>query len=119
MKEGDPTETKEDASESYLAIARMLVDSKADLEAKNNAGRTPFHHACASGSLEMAEYLFECGSDPNVIDNAGATPLHVAAQGGHAGIVKFLLTVAKCDPVTGLVIKESSQELPEELLQDN
>ena len=89
----------------FLAVAKALVEAKADLHTKNNAGHTPFHLACASGDLNMVKFLFECGSDPNTVDNQGTTPLHAAVQSGDADLLSYLLT--EVGAKTGIVGAES------------
>lgn len=83
--------------EDYLAVAKHLVEAKANLSAKNNAGQTPFHVACCAGHFDMVKFLFESGSDPHVADNEGVTPLHAAVLRGHsAELLPYLLQVAGC-----------------------
>lgn len=83
--------SNEDAGPAdYLGVAKQLVEAKADLHTKNNAGQTPFHVACSGGYLDMVKFLLEAGSDPNTVDNQGATPLNSAQQRGHAEIVAYL-----------------------------
>lgn len=77
----------------YLAVAKFLVEAKADLHAKDNAGQTPFHVACAAGNSDMAKFLFEASSDPNVVDNQGTTPLHAAIKNDHAELRAYLLAI--------------------------
>jgi len=87
-----------DASpKDYLSVAKQLVQAKADLEAKNNAGQTPFYLACATGDLDMVKLLFDAGSDPNTVDNQGITALH-AVNRGNVELLSFLLNEAGCKP---------------------
>jgi ankyrin repeat protein len=81
----------------FIATAKALIEIRAMLEARDNAGLTPFHLACAAGNLDMVKFLFESGSDPNTVDNQGFTPLHTAAQKGHASLVPYLLEVSNHD----------------------
>lgn len=99
--------------EDYLAVAKYLVQAKADLGAKNNAGQTPFHVACSGGHFDMVKFLFESGSDPNTADNQGISPLHAAVHHGHAEVLlPYLLKVAECK-LEGLKLQNSeSQALP-------
>ena len=55
---------------------------------------TPFHLACAQGSLEIVKLL--ANQDPSIcritlIDIEGQTPLHRAAANNHVHVVEYLL----------------------------
>ena len=90
-------EQKNSTDGDFIETAKALVNSKAMLEARDNAGLTPFHLACAVGNLNMVKLLFESRSDPNTVDDRGFTPLHTAAQRGHADILPYLLEVSNLD----------------------
>lgn len=50
------------------------------LEAKDELGRTPLHHACRSGRYESVSLLLAAGADPQVQDKAGLTPLGACTE---------------------------------------
>ncbi|KAH3758012.1 cytohesin 1 [Pelomyxa schiedti] len=54
-------------------------------------GRTPMHHAAASGSRECLSVLMGNGGDPNAIDSRGFSVLHYAVDGGFEEIVELLI----------------------------
>ena len=64
------------ASETRLQIVRLLAFKGADLEARNNYGRTPLHEAVLRGSLEDTKVLLAAGAD--VRSRAGETVLMLA-----------------------------------------
>eukprot|EP00730_Choanoeca_flexa_P006674 TRINITY_DN12203_c0_g1_i1.p1 TRINITY_DN12203_c0_g1~~TRINITY_DN12203_c0_g1_i1.p1 ORF type:complete len:116 (+),score=7.35 TRINITY_DN12203_c0_g1_i1:113-460(+) len=47
----------------HLAVARVLIDKGADVEAKNRNQWTPLHEACLRGHLSLAEMLIVNGAD--------------------------------------------------------
>ena len=57
-----------------------LVDAGADIDAKDEFGRTLLHHAVLQSNAEVAVSLLESGADPNVPDIIGRTPLELAFQ---------------------------------------
>ena len=93
--------------ESRTEIAKILVEhyeeNGIDLKTKDDLDRNALHHACASGSTEIAELLLEhgFGDEINTRDENGRTPLHHACsvfndeEEGSAGYPKtidFLLS---------------------------
>ncbi|KRT84307.1 Ankyrin repeat-containing protein [Oryctes borbonicus] len=66
----------------------MLLDARADINARNHKHQTALHMAALSQSTEILEVLLKRGADPNAADANDRTPLHGA-------IVKFSRT---CEP---------------------
>ena len=87
----------EELKEDFIGSAKALIAAKAMLEVRDNAGRTPFHAACAAGNFEMVKLLVEAGSDPNTLDNQGFTALHTVADKGHVDLIPYLLQVSNLD----------------------
>ncbi|MDA0597412.1 MAG: ankyrin repeat domain-containing protein [Chloroflexi bacterium] len=44
-------------------IARLLIDSGADIEGKDNGGGTALHFAARNNSLDVATLLIDSGAD--------------------------------------------------------
>lgn len=59
-------------------MAQLLIAKGADVNAKNNWGRTPLHRAAERGSKEIVELLIVNGANVVTRDKQGKTPLHLA-----------------------------------------
>ncbi len=59
-------------------MARLLIAKGADVNTKNNWGKTPLHRAAQIGSKEMVELLIANGANIVTRDKEGKTPLHLA-----------------------------------------
>ena len=69
----------------------FLIAHGANVDAKDNTGRTPLHMHCARGRIYAVACLVYHKADPNckTIDT-GLTPIEVAAQHGHEEIQRIL-----------------------------
>ena len=73
-----------------VAIGKLLVESGADVSARNRRGAGPLHYAADGGpmvvnlkSLEqgaMVEFLIKSGADPNSVNKNSVAPLHRAVR---------------------------------------
>lgn len=70
----------------------MLLENKAQLEAKSASSRTPLFHAVKGGHLPVVQLLIKAGTDVHVKDANGSTLLHESAEGGSDDVMKFLLS---------------------------
>jgi ankyrin repeat protein len=68
----------------------MLLDAKADLEARTTKGGRPIHWAAEGGDVRVIKELHSRGAVVSVKDGDGATPLHVAATYGHVAAIAEL-----------------------------
>ncbi|XP_067625624.1 ankyrin repeat domain-containing protein 49 [Eurosta solidaginis] len=64
---------------NFVDIAKLLLQYKADPNARTKLGWTPLHSACKWSNAECAELLLQHGSDVNAKSEGDQTPLHVAA----------------------------------------
>ena len=64
------------------ANARFLVQSGADLSARDNGGNTPLHLAAWRGIMEAVRLFLRHGADPNARDVNGLRPLELAEMEG-------------------------------------
>ena len=78
-----------------VAIASMLTkNDSADLEIKDDYGRTPLLLAAEGNLLGVAQHLLRTkdkGVDVNTEDDYGHTPMHAAAKNGHRHLAELLL----------------------------
>ena len=74
-----------------LAVAGLLLERGADLEARDKLGRTPLHEAAFRGKTAMVKLLLAHGADLEARDKFGRTPLREAAFHGETAMVKLLL----------------------------
>ncbi|KAG8526388.1 uncharacterized protein KY384_000382 [Bacidia gigantensis] len=61
-----------------LESSANYYDHRFDVNARDQNGRTPLHHAAAAGCAESMEFLIERGADPKAVDDTGATITHLA-----------------------------------------
>jgi len=72
-------------------IARLLIESGADLNAPDGSRRTPLHLCVERDLPELATVLLSAGAEPDALDKAGWTPLHNAAAKDRLAVAKALL----------------------------
>lgn len=75
----------------HADIARFLIKSGADVNAKMNNGQTGLHTAAFFGDVKSVTSLLRAKADVNAKDTNGVTPLHRAAEGGDIETIRILL----------------------------
>lgn len=80
------------ASYGALYFVNKLLDCGADVNSKDECGRTALHFASAMRKLAVVKRLLERGSDVNIRTDFGMIALHCAAQSGDEELVKALIT---------------------------
>lgn len=73
--------------------------TKANLEAANKWGYTPFAIALSRGYKGVVEHLIQAGAKQDVKIHNGDTALHLAVAGGHNDLIKMVMTDARAKAV--------------------
>jgi len=101
------------ARSSDPAVAALLRDAAADLDARNHDGITALGVACAAGNWRLARFLLEHGAKPEV---EGGSPALLAAAGGEendaAGVqllLKYKAKIAARDTQGRSALHEAAQ----------
>ncbi len=83
------------ARHEQIAIAQLLIECHADIQAVNNEGQTAWSWAAVTGNIELIELLLHYGIDPNTRmkdeDGIGCTALLLASYKGNRQLVRFLV----------------------------
>uniref|UniRef100_A0A5S6QKX3 Poly [ADP-ribose] polymerase n=1 Tax=Trichuris muris TaxID=70415 RepID=A0A5S6QKX3_TRIMR len=106
-------------------VVKFLVESGANLHARDKGGLEPLHNACSYGHYEVTDLLIKNGADVNACDLWKFTPLHEAAANGKFDICKLLLahgadcSLTNRDGETPLdLVKDSSSDVADLLRGD-
>jgi ankyrin repeat protein len=78
------------AETGRLDLAKLLLEYKADVNAKNQASQTPLYFAARANQIELARFLFAREAKINARDTSGHTPLYEATLRGHKEMVQWL-----------------------------
>lgn len=74
-----------------VAMVRMLIEAKANIQARNNGtGCVPLHDAARQGNLEVVKLLLELGAPHMPRSTFGELPIDYAGDGDHKDVIKFL-----------------------------
>lgn len=82
----------------FVEIAKMLIDSGADVNQQDNIQDSSYLYAGAQGKTDILAYMLE-NSEPNqkVYNRFGGNTIIPAAEKGHLDTVKLLLEDGKVD----------------------
>ena len=69
-----------------------VIARGADVNAKDDQGRTPLHMAAREGRGEIVSTLVSAGADVNAKQGNGWTALHIAATEGHSEVAWMLIS---------------------------
>lgn len=78
----------------FLLIKRIiekLIESGADVNLQNEAGKTPLMLAAFAGKLISIKELKHHGARFDLKDKGGSTALHWAVDGGNIEIIEFMI----------------------------
>jgi ankyrin repeat protein len=79
------------AREGHAAVAELLIDEGADVNARQITGHTSLQQAAWRGHLDVVELLISRGANIEAGDNWGSTPLGTAVSYNSPEAVKLLL----------------------------
>ena len=79
------------------AVCQVLIDAGADIETKDEDGRSPLLVACNSGSLAIVKMLVKAGAGVRITDNEGDTCLTLASYFGRTETVRYLVSLPDVD----------------------
>jgi ankyrin repeat protein len=85
------------AEKGNKAAIRSLLQSKADVNAKQIDGTTALHWAVRMDDLETADLLLRAGAKVTAANSEGATPMLLASINGNAAMIEKLIA-AGADP---------------------
>ena len=74
-------------------LISFLLEQGANIEAKNDSGRTPLHLAAWEGQKDAITLLFSLNANIEAQDNFDLTPLHLAAWEGHEEVIALLFSL--------------------------
>jgi ankyrin repeat protein len=78
------------AAAGYVKIVMLLLNNRADPNARDQGGCTPLHTAAQNGDTQMIRSLLFNGGDLTIRNKEGRLPVDVAIESGHADAAKLL-----------------------------
>jgi uncharacterized protein len=91
----DVTALMKASAYGFEETIKMLIAHKADVNRKDNKGRTALMHAAAAGFSNAAPVLLENGADPNARDNESKTALDLADASNNLAALAVLSVATK------------------------
>jgi ankyrin repeat protein len=91
LNEGGQTALYLAALLGHIEVVKVLLNAKANVNAKNREGRTALHQAAYEGRVEAVKVLLNAEAKVSAEDQHGNTALHEAAWQSHVEVVKVLL----------------------------
>merc|ERR550534_1698959 len=73
-----------------IAVAKLLLDSRANPFAVDASGNSGLHYAAGYGRRELVEYLLKVGTSVHQCNAEGLTPLAVATKNNQAATIQLL-----------------------------
>ena len=100
------------AQNNRLEITKLLIDSGADLNAKNRYGNTALIRSVLSKSPETAKLLIEAGADLNIQNDFSDTALIKATEDNSIEMASLLINAGadlniKKNGYTALILTEA------------
>lgn len=63
-----------------VQMIKLLLDSGADIHARDKNGATPLHRAVRNRCANAVKFLLDAGADATLRNKPGSTPFHLAVQ---------------------------------------
>jgi ankyrin repeat protein len=73
-------------------VARLLLDSGATVDIRDQHDYTPLHNAAWNGNLEMVKLLLASGANITARNYSGDTPLSCAYDNNKFEVIEFIKT---------------------------
>ncbi|XP_056333609.1 pre-mRNA splicing regulator USH1G [Danio aesculapii] len=80
---------------SRSKFTQLLLEKGADVNIREDHGRTALSFACEQGYLDSVKLLVQFNADPELTDTWGNSALMYAACGGHSQVLEFLVRAFK------------------------
>jgi ankyrin repeat protein len=95
------------ARAGHIAVAEILLLSRADIDAQESAGRTALHEAVEHSQMSVLELLVAHGADSMIPDAREDSPMHTALGKGHQAVLALLSLGSQRGMSQLLVLAES------------
>ena len=90
-QEESPTIWQAAASDDIVLLQALVEEDSEVINAGDNFGNTPLHHAAWTGALEAMQWLIDKGAEIDLKSDQQWTPLHWATRNGRLPSVDLLL----------------------------
>ncbi|XP_076783334.1 ankyrin repeat domain-containing protein 31 [Arvicanthis niloticus] len=104
-----------------ISLVKVLIESGADVNLKDNEGWTPLHKASSGGFDDVIVELLKAGANVNCENIHGILPLHGASAGNHLKAAEILLehgaNPSQKDEKQRTALDEAGDEKMKELLK--
>ena len=87
VRDGDEVE-----SQGHVNVVELLLSKGANINDKDNSGRSSIIHASIHGHVNVVELLLTKGASINDKNNFGWSSIITASNYGHVNVVELLLT---------------------------
>lgn len=96
------------AGQGLHAMAKLLLDRKAEIDVADADGRAPLHLAAEGGYADLVRLLLKRGASVQVKDNWGTSPADLARNGGYTEVWEMIhcgpaaAAFARCEKKRGV-----------------
>lgn len=90
FEEPEWTHAYERLRNKKIAVAKLLLEKSANLNAFCKKGMTPLHCAAYHGDVQLVKLFLENKAKVDAVDSSGSTPLHLVVSNDRDEVVKLL-----------------------------